>query len=121
MRRRRPVAKLRAPLAMSRTWRLRPARCVSTACADTTSWISSVCSSGISWSSLTSTSRNRRLIDDSGYPIRLEVDGGVKIDNIRLIAEAGADTFVAGSAIFGPGDYAGTITAMREAIAAATA
>ena len=43
----------------------------------------------------------RKLIDDSGYDIRLEIDGGVKVDNIREIAEAGADTFVAGSAIFG--------------------
>ncbi|MBE2295600.1 MAG: ribulose-phosphate 3-epimerase [Phycisphaerales bacterium] len=55
----------------------------------------------------------RQLIDDSGYPIRLEVDGGIKIDNIRLIAEAGADTFVAGSAIFGTPDYRATIAAMR--------
>lgn len=45
----------------------------------------------------------RKIIDDSGYDIRLEVDGGVKVDNIREIAEAGADTFVAGSAIFGAG------------------
>ena len=55
----------------------------------------------------------RRLIDDSGYAIRLEVDGGVGIDNIREIADAGADMFVAGSAIFNGGDYAGTIAAMR--------
>lgn len=61
----------------------------------------------------------RRIIDDSGYPIRLEVDGGVKIDNIGEIAAAGADTFVAGSAIFGSGDYRGTIEAMRREIAAA--
>ncbi len=45
----------------------------------------------------------RKIIDDSGYDIRLEVDGGVKVDNIREIAQAGADTFVAGSAIFGAG------------------
>lgn len=61
----------------------------------------------------------RQLIDDSGLPIRLEVDGGVKIDNIGEIAAAGADTFVAGSAIFQTQDYAATIKAMREAIAKA--
>ncbi|MBV57001.1 MAG: ribulose-phosphate 3-epimerase [Gammaproteobacteria bacterium] len=55
----------------------------------------------------------RTLIDDSGYPIRLEVDGGVGIDNIREIADAGADMFVAGSAIFNSKDYSETITAMR--------
>ncbi|MFT5133845.1 MAG: ribulose-phosphate 3-epimerase [Gammaproteobacteria bacterium] len=59
----------------------------------------------------------RKLIDDSGRDIRLEIDGGVKIDNIREIAEAGADTFVAGSAIFGSDDYQKTITAMREKLA----
>ncbi len=58
----------------------------------------------------------RRLIDESGYDIRLEIDGGVKVDNIRAIAEAGADTFVAGSAIFGSPDYKATIAAMREEI-----
>jgi ribulose-phosphate 3-epimerase len=56
----------------------------------------------------------RKLIDDSGQKIRLEIDGGVKVDNIREIAEAGADTFVAGSAIFGSDDYKATITSMRE-------
>ncbi|MBI3344555.1 MAG: ribulose-phosphate 3-epimerase [Gammaproteobacteria bacterium] len=56
----------------------------------------------------------RRLIDESGYPIRLEIDGGVKTDNIREIAEAGADTFVAGSAIFSTPDYKATIAKMRE-------
>ncbi len=61
----------------------------------------------------------RRLIDASGRDIRLEVDGGVKIDNIREIARAGADTFVAGSAIFGSGDYKATIDAMRQELAAA--
>jgi ribulose-phosphate 3-epimerase len=61
----------------------------------------------------------RRLIDDSGRDIRLEIDGGVKVSNIRQIAAAGADTFVAGSAIFGSEDYAATITAMREEIASA--
>ena len=55
----------------------------------------------------------RRLIDESGYPIRLEVDGGIKLDNIRRIAEAGADTFVAGSAIFNTPDYQTTIAALR--------
>ncbi len=61
----------------------------------------------------------RRRIDQSGLPIRLEVDGGVKIDNIGRIAAAGADTFVAGSAIFGSADYGDTIAAMRRNIAAA--
>jgi len=56
----------------------------------------------------------RRIIDDSGLDVRLEVDGGVKVDNIAEIARAGADTFVAGSAIFGSGDYAGTVAAMRR-------
>jgi ribulose-phosphate 3-epimerase len=55
----------------------------------------------------------------TGREIRLEVDGGVKIDNIGAIARAGADRFVAGSAIFGSGDYAATIAAMRAAIARA--
>ena len=59
----------------------------------------------------------RRLIDESGRSIRLEVDGGVKVDNIGDVARAGADTFVAGSAIFGSGDYASTITAMRRELA----
>jgi ribulose-phosphate 3-epimerase len=58
----------------------------------------------------------RTLIDASGRPIRLEIDGGVKVDNIGEIARAGADTFVAGSAIFGAGDYRATIAAMRSAI-----
>ncbi len=61
----------------------------------------------------------RRLIDDSGLPIRLEIDGGVKIDNIREIAAAGADTFVTGSAIFNSPDYAATVAAMRAEIARA--
>ncbi|MDE1886770.1 MAG: ribulose-phosphate 3-epimerase [Gammaproteobacteria bacterium] len=55
----------------------------------------------------------RKLIDQSGRTIRLEIDGGVKVDNIGAIAEAGADTFVAGSAIFGTKDYAGVIKKMR--------
>ncbi|SFR46781.1 ribulose-5-phosphate 3-epimerase [Marinobacter gudaonensis] len=56
----------------------------------------------------------RKRIDASNYNIRLEIDGGVKTDNIREIAEAGADTFVAGSAIFNADDYRATIDAMRE-------
>jgi ribulose-phosphate 3-epimerase len=63
----------------------------------------------------------RALIDRSGRPVRLEIDGGVKVDNIGAVAAAGADTFVAGSAIFGAKDYAATIAAMRERIAGATA
>jgi ribulose-phosphate 3-epimerase len=59
----------------------------------------------------------RGIIDRSGRAIRLEVDGGVKIDNIARIAAAGADTFVAGSAIFGSSDYQATIAAMRREIA----
>ena len=63
--------------------------------------------------------RVRERIDRSGRDIRLEVDGGVKTDNIGVIAAAGADTFVAGSAIFGATDYASEIAAMRAAVAAA--
>ena len=59
----------------------------------------------------------RKIIDESGHDIRLEIDGGVKVDNIGEIAAAGADTFVAGSAIFGSDDYQQTITAMREQLA----
>ena len=58
----------------------------------------------------------RKIIDDSGREIRLEIDGGVKVDNIGEIAAAGADTFVAGSAIFGSSDYATTIAAMKAEI-----
>jgi ribulose-phosphate 3-epimerase len=58
----------------------------------------------------------RAIIADSGREIRLEIDGGVKIDNIGEIAAAGADTFVAGSAIFGSSDYAATIAAMKAEI-----
>jgi len=61
----------------------------------------------------------RAKIDASGRPIRLEIDGGVNIQNIREIAEAGADTFVAGSAIFNTDDYKATIDAMREQLALA--
>jgi ribulose-phosphate 3-epimerase len=59
----------------------------------------------------------RQRIDASGRELRLEIDGGVKLDNIGAIAGAGADAFVAGSAIFGEKDYAATIRAMRAAIA----
>lgn len=58
----------------------------------------------------------RRRIDESGRSIRLEIDGGVKTDNIAAIAAAGADTFVAGSAIFGSKDYQATVVAMRAEI-----
>lgn len=61
----------------------------------------------------------RSIIDSCGRDIRLEIDGGVKVDNIREIAAAGADTFVAGSAIFGSADYGATIAAMRQEIAKA--
>ncbi len=61
----------------------------------------------------------RKIIDASGRDIRLEIDGGVKVDNIGEIAAAGADTFVAGSAIFGADDYKATIDAMRSEIARA--
>ncbi|MBV8605023.1 MAG: ribulose-phosphate 3-epimerase [Pelomonas sp.] len=59
----------------------------------------------------------REIIAASGRDIRLEIDGGVKVDNIRAIADAGADTFVAGSAIFGKPDYRGVIDAMRAELA----
>jgi len=62
-------------------------------------------------------SKVRELIDASGREIRLEVDGGVKIDNIAAVAAAGADTFVAGSAIFGSADYRDTISRMKEKVA----
>ncbi len=67
-------------------------------------------------SSLPKLREARRIIDDSGLDIRLEIDGGVKVDNIGEIAAAGADTFVAGSAIFGSEDYAATIAAMKREI-----
>ncbi|RYE43266.1 MAG: ribulose-phosphate 3-epimerase [Hyphomicrobiales bacterium] len=60
----------------------------------------------------------RRRIDATGKDIRLEVDGGIKTDNIRRVADAGADTFVAGSAIFGKPDYAGVIDTMRSELRA---
>ena len=62
----------------------------------------------------------RALIDAAGLPIRLEIDGGVSSANIREIAEAGADTFVAGSAIFNQPDYQAVIDTMRQALEAAT-
>ena len=63
--------------------------------------------------------RVRKLIKDSGRDIWLEVDGGVKVDNIAEVAKAGADTFVAGSAIFGSKDYKATIASMRRELAKA--
>ena len=62
----------------------------------------------------------RQLIDSSGLPIRLEIDGGVTVANIAEIAAAGADMFVAGSAIFNSPDYAATIAQMRQQLAALT-
>ena len=59
----------------------------------------------------------RERIDETGMPIRLEVDGGVNVENIHAVAEAGADTFVAGSAIFGAADYADVIARMRARLA----
>ena len=70
-------------------------------------------------SALPKIARVRELIDRSGRDIRLEVDGGVKVDNVAAVAAAGADTFVAGSAIFGSKDYRSTIGAMRAEIARA--
>jgi len=70
-------------------------------------------------SSLAKLRQARNIIDESGRDIRLEIDGGVKVDNIGEIAAAGADTFVAGSAIFGSADYAATIGAMKAEIAKA--
>ena len=68
-------------------------------------------------SSLDKLKAARKIIDQSGLPIRLEIDGGVKVDNIARIKAAGADTFVAGSAIFNSDDYQKTILAMRAEIA----
>jgi len=70
-------------------------------------------------SALPKIARVRELIERSGREIRLEVDGGVKVDNIEAVAAAGADTFVAGSAIFGSKDYRATIAAMHANIAKA--
>lgn len=71
-------------------------------------------------SSLTKLRQARQIIESSGLDIRLEIDGGVKVDNIGEIAAAGADTFVAGSAIFGSDDYAQTISSMKSEISKAT-
>jgi ribulose-phosphate 3-epimerase len=68
-------------------------------------------------SALRKVEQARRRIEASGRDIRLEVDGGIKVDNIRRVADAGADTFVAGSAIFGQPDYAAVISRMRAALA----
>jgi ribulose-phosphate 3-epimerase len=70
-------------------------------------------------SALPKIAQARQMIDRTGLPIRLEVDGGIKVDNIAAVAAAGADTFVAGSAIFGANDYAATISAMRKQIGGA--
>jgi ribulose-phosphate 3-epimerase len=67
-------------------------------------------------SALRKVEQARKLIDASGRDIRLEVDGGIKIDNVRRVADAGADTFVAGSAIFGQSDYKVVIDQMRSAL-----
>ena len=71
-------------------------------------------------SALRKVEQARRRIEASGRDIRLEVDGGIKADNIARVAAAGADTFVAGSAIFGTGDYRGVIDTMRGNLAAVT-
>jgi ribulose-phosphate 3-epimerase len=68
-------------------------------------------------STLKKIERVRKLIDASGRDVRLEVDGGIKTDNIRRVADAGADTFVAGSAIFGQRDYKAVIASMRAELA----
>jgi ribulose-phosphate 3-epimerase len=68
-------------------------------------------------SALRKAERVRKLIDASGRDIHLEMDGGIKVDNIRRVADAGADTFVAGSSIFGQKDYRAVIDAMRAELA----
>ena len=70
-------------------------------------------------SALRKIERTRRLIEATGRDIRLEVDGGIKVDNIRRAADAGADTFVAGSAIFGQPNYRAVVDAMRRELGAA--
>ena len=70
-------------------------------------------------SALRKIEKARKLIDATGRDIRLEVDGGIKVDNIRRVADAGADTFVAGSAIFSQPDYRAVIDAMRVQLASA--
>jgi ribulose-phosphate 3-epimerase len=72
-------------------------------------------------SALRKVEKARAIIERSGCDIRLEVDGGIKVDNIRRVADAGADTFVAGSAIFGQPDYGAVIAAMRAALPPAVA
>jgi ribulose-phosphate 3-epimerase len=69
--------------------------------------------------SLDKLKQTRVLIEQSGFDVRLEIDGGVKVDNIRAIAQAGADMFVAGSAIFGQADYQEVISHMRAELALA--
>ena len=71
-------------------------------------------------SALRKIERARRLIEATGRDIRLEVDGGIKVDNIRRAADAGADTFVAGSAIFGQRNYRAVIDAMRHELGTTT-
>ncbi len=71
-------------------------------------------------SALRKIEKARKLIDTSGRYVRLQVDGGIKVDNIRRVADAGADTFVAGSAIFGQPDYTQVLAAMRIELAGAT-
>jgi ribulose-phosphate 3-epimerase len=71
-------------------------------------------------SALRKVQKARKLIDATGRDIRLEVDGGIKAENIRRVAEAGADTFVAGSAIFGRPDYKAVINAMRTELGRAS-
>ncbi|MFM2054933.1 MAG: hypothetical protein RL456_2970 [Pseudomonadota bacterium] len=70
-------------------------------------------------SALRKIEKARKIIDASGRDIRLEVDGGIKVDNIRRVADAGADTFVAGSAIFNAPDYRAVVDAMRRELGAA--
>ncbi len=70
-------------------------------------------------STLRKAEKVRKIIDASGRDIRLEIDGGVKVDNIRRVADSGADTFVAGSAIFGQPNYKAVIDAMRAELASA--
>ena len=69
-------------------------------------------------SALRKIEKARKLIEQTGRDIRLEVDGGIKVDNIRRVADAGADTFVAGSAIFNQPDYSAVISAMRAELSA---
>ena len=71
-------------------------------------------------SALRKIERARRVIDASGRDIRLEVDGGIRVDNIRRAADAGADTFVVGSAIFGQPDYAAVMDALRAELGIAS-